>query len=93
MAAEERQNIVDDDIRHRLAHLRRSAAEMRRQHDVGHFLQRLVDLGLVLEHVEAGAGDLLFGQRANEGGFIDDRVGAIKRTLSRTLACTTSRSV
>jgi hypothetical protein len=30
-------------------------------------------LGLVLEHVEAGAGDLLFGQRADQRGLVDDR--------------------
>src|ERR1700675_570403 len=38
MSAEERQNIVDDDVRHRLAHLRRGAAELRCQHDARPFL-------------------------------------------------------
>src|ERR1700731_1208166 len=36
MSAEQRQYIVDDDICHHLAHFRHGAAEMRRQHDVGH---------------------------------------------------------
>ena len=32
-----------------------------------------VDLGLVLEHVEAGAGDPARPQRAHERGLVDDR--------------------
>src|ERR1700722_7480496 len=36
MSSEERQDIVDDDIRHRLAHFGRGAAEMRREHHVSH---------------------------------------------------------
>src|ERR1700680_4978573 len=65
MSAEPRQNIVDHDVRHRLAHFRPGPAEMWRLHDVRHLRQRLVDLRLVLEDVEAGAGDLLSGQGAN----------------------------
>ena len=37
------------------------------------FFKRGVDLRLVLEHVEAGAGDLLAGQRAHQRRFVDDR--------------------
>ena len=43
------------------------------EHDVGHLAQRRVDLGLVLEHVEAGAGDLLLGQRRDQRRLVDDR--------------------
>src|SRR5579863_7236886 len=73
MAPEQRQYIVDDDVRHRFAHLRRGAAEMRCQHDIRHPAQRLVDLGLMLEHVKAGAGDLLFRKRAHQRRLVDDR--------------------
>ena len=42
------------------------------EHDVGHFPQRPLDLGLVLEHVEAGAGDLFARQRADQRRLVDD---------------------
>ena len=35
--------------------------------------KRRVDLRLVLEHVEAGAGDLLSRQRADQRRLVDDR--------------------
>src|SRR5580704_12470521 len=54
---EDRQDIVDHDIRHLLAHLDHAAAEMRRERHIWHLEQRGRHLGLVLEHVEAGAGD------------------------------------
>ena len=49
------------------------AAEMRRQHDVRHLEQRSIDLGLVLEHVEAGAGDPRARKRAHQRSLVDDR--------------------
>ena len=44
---------------------------MRRQHHVVHGKKLRLDEGLVLEHVEAGAGDAAFGERADERGLVD----------------------
>src|SRR6478672_3171170 len=73
LAGEKRQNVVDDDIRHLFADLDRRAAEMRGQHDVRHPAQHRVDLGLMLEYVEAGTGDPARPQGAYERGLVDDR--------------------
>src|SRR6516165_10081020 len=61
---QEGKDIVDDDFCHLLAHFRGGAAQMRSEHDIRHGLQTPVDLRLVLEHIKAGAGNLLVRQRA-----------------------------
>src|SRR5438105_11902511 len=65
-------NIVHHDVRHLLSYFGDATAEMRREHDVGHFPQRARDLGLVLEHIEARAGDLFTRERADQRRFVDD---------------------
>src|SRR5438132_12331020 len=69
---QDRTNIVHHDVGHLLSYLGDAAAEMRREHDVGHFPQRAFDLRLVLEHVEACAGDLFARERADQRRFVDD---------------------
>ena len=72
-AVDQTLNVVDHDIRHLLAHLDDRAADVRREDDIGHAAERLVDLGFVLEHVEAGAGDLFALESAHQRGLIHDR--------------------
>src|SRR5476651_2222431 len=72
-ALQQRQNIVDHDIRHLLAYLGHRTAKMRRGDDVWHLQQRLRYFGLVLEDVEAGAGDLPLFQRAHQRSLVHDR--------------------
>src|SRR4051794_39611563 len=67
---QDRTNIVHHDVRHLLSYLDDATAEMGREHDVGHFPQRAFDLGLVLEHVEARAGDLFARERTDQGRFV-----------------------
>src|SRR5262245_14711765 len=71
LAVEQREDVVDHDVRHLLAHLDHGAAEMGGSDDVRHLEQRRRDVGLVLEHVEAGAGDLALLQGARERRFVD----------------------
>src|SRR4029077_2097980 len=73
LAAEKREDVVDDDIRHLLTHLHHRAAEMRRGDDVGHFQERRRHLGFVLEYVEASAGDLALPERSRQRLLVDDR--------------------
>src|SRR5262249_26673412 len=68
---QESENIIDHDACHLFAPFGRCAAEMRGEHDIGHPPQALVDLRLVLENIEPGAGNLLALQCAHEGGFIE----------------------
>src|SRR5262249_3152368 len=72
-AGEEREDVVDDDARHLLAHLDGGAAEMRHEHDVRKLAQDGIDLGLMLEHVEAGTGDPACAQRPHQRSLVDDR--------------------
>src|SRR3974390_2186557 len=71
-AGKQRKDVVDDDIGHLLAHFCNRAAEMRSGDHVLHLEQRRRHLGLVLEDVEAGAGELPFGKGARERGLVDD---------------------
>src|SRR5262249_27008089 len=73
LAAEKREDVVDDDVRHLLAHLLDGAAEMRSGDDVGHFQERRRHVRLVLEYVEARAGDLALLERARQRLLVDDR--------------------
>src|SRR3954454_1111256 len=73
LAAEKREDIVDDDIRHLLAHLHDCAAEMRSGDHVGHFQERRRHLRLVLEHVETSAGDLALLERSRQRLLVDER--------------------
>src|SRR5271170_3289905 len=72
MSGDESEYIVDDDSRHVLAHFGHRAAEMRREDDVFHFAQGLVDLRLALEHVKPGAGNLPARQGAKERRLVND---------------------
>src|SRR2546430_12975123 len=73
LAAEKREDVVDDDIRHLLAHLHHCAAEMRSGNHVGHFQERRRHLRLVLEHVETGAGDLVLPERSRQRLLVGGR--------------------
>src|SRR3979490_808108 len=57
-AVEQRENIVDHDVGHLLAHFHHRAAEMRRGDHIGPREPPRRDLRLVLEHVETGTGNL-----------------------------------
>src|SRR5208282_2337962 len=54
LAVEEREDVVDHDVRHLLAQLAHGTAEMRQRDHVRHLQECRGDLRLVLEHVEAG---------------------------------------
>src|SRR5260370_36276180 len=73
LAVEEREDVVDRDIRHLLAYLDNGAAEMRRERDVGQLAQGSIDLRLVLEHIEPGTRDALGLERAQQRRLVDDR--------------------
>src|SRR5262249_51242490 len=54
LAFEQREDVVDHNVRHLLAHFGDGAAEMRGQHHIGHLDQRSGHLGLVLAYLDSG---------------------------------------
>ena len=74
LAVEEGADVVDHAGEIGAVVLRRHVAEMRREHDIVHLAQRMVERQrLDVEHVEAGAGDLVVAQGRQQRRLIDDR--------------------
>src|SRR6476661_4428486 len=68
----QRLDIVHHDVRHFLTHIEGGAAKMRIENDVFQPFQFRVYLWLMLEHIEAGAGNLPAFERAHQSGFVDN---------------------
>src|ERR1700691_6750000 len=74
IAGDEGADVLDDVGEISFVVLAADIAEMRRDHDIVHAPERVVEgQRLDVAHVEAGAADAALAERGNQGLFIDDR--------------------